>query len=163
MKYSAGAIVGWFVAKAFGCLVRMKSACYASVIKGKGYISGRCYIDYPENIYIGEGSYINGGMIMASPNAKIIIGKNCLISYDVHLRTDMHCYLRRNQFILKQGHMEKDIIIEDDVWIGYGAQIMSGVTVAKGSVIAAGAVVTHDTESYGVYGGIPARRMKYRI
>ena len=58
--------------------------------------------------------------------------------------------------------MEKSIIVEDDVWIGFGAQVMGGVTLKRGSVIGAGAVVTHDTEEYGVYAGVPARLIKYR-
>lgn len=39
---------------------------------------------------------------------------------------------------------------------------MAGVTLADGCVIGAGAVVTRDTEPYGVYGGVPARLIKYR-
>lgn len=91
-----------------------------------------------------------------------MIGYDCLISYRVHLRTDMHNYADPNTPIRLQGHTEKDIIIGNDVWIGYGVQIMAGVTIADGCVIAAGAVVTRDTEPYGVYGGVPARFIKPR-
>lgn len=73
-----------------------------------------------------------------------------------------HNYSRRDTLIREQGGYEKDIIIEDDVWIGYGAQIMPGVTVHRGAVVGAGAVVTHDVESYAVVGGVPARLIKYR-
>ena len=127
-----------------------------------GFVSGKCELGCPENIYLGENSYVNGGLLQASQNAKITIGKDCLISYNVHIRTDMHNYLNRGQLISKQGHSEHDIIIGNDVWIGYGAQIMAGVSIADGCVIAAGAVVTHDTEPYGVYAGVPARRIKDR-
>lgn len=125
-------------------------------------IGGECTLGYPENIYIGKNSYVNGGQLSASPHAKIIIGDDCLISYCVHLRTDMHNYSDPQELIRQQGHTEKDIVIGNDVWVGYGAQIMSGVTVADGCVIAAGAVVTHDKEPYGVYGGVPARLIKHR-
>lgn len=117
---------------------------------------------YPQNIKIGEHTYINGGELLASPNAKIVIGKNCLISYNVHLRTDMHNYMDRMQLINQQGHTEKSIEIQDDVWVGYGAQIMAGVKIATGCVIGAGAVVTKNTEPYGVYAGVPARKIKER-
>jgi len=119
-------------------------------------------VDFPHNVYLGDNSYINGGMIIAGEKSKIVIGANCLISYYVHLRTTMHNYMDKDELILKQGHSESDIIIEDDVWIGYGAQIMGGVTVHKGAVIAAGAVVTHDVEAYAVVGGVPAKVIKYR-
>ena len=59
----------------------------------------------------------------------------------------------KNELIRNQGEFEKDIIIEDDVWVGYGAQIMPGVTVHRGAVIGAGAVVTRDVLPYTVVGG----------
>lgn len=120
-------------------------------------ICGHCSLSYPQYIYIGANSYINGGQIIASPHAKIQIGANCLISYQVHIRTDMHNYKDPDQLIRLQGYTERDIIIGNDVWIGYGAQIMAGVTIADGCVIGAGAVLTHDTVAYGVYGGVPAK------
>lgn len=55
------------------------------------------------------------------------------------------------------------ITIGDDVWIGYGATILSGVTVGQGAVIAAKAVVTEDLVPYGIYGGVPAKLIKYRF
>ena len=130
--------------------------------KGDARICADCSLRYPENIYIGKGSFINGGRIYASPNAKIVIGENCMISYEVHMRTSDHNYLEKNTLIKNQGMYEKDIIIGDDVWIGYGAQIMAGVHIATGSVIGAGAVLTHNTEEYGVYVGVPAKLIKYR-
>lgn len=130
--------------------------------RGKGFISGSVIYKNPENICIGKNSYINGGQLIAE-GAKIKIGENCLLSYNVHLRTDVHNYIDKDQLINMQGNTSRDIIIEDDVWIGYGAQIMSGVRVAKGSVIGAGAIVTHDTEQYGVYVGVPAKLIKKRV
>ena len=136
---------------------------YKKLIKKSNYELGdKVEIVNPQNITIGVNSYINGGNLIASPNAHIIIGDNCLISYNVHIRTDMHNYSNKNELINKQGHREADIVIEDDVWIGYGAQIMAGVRVCKGSVIAAGAVLTHSTNEYEVWGGVPAKKIKDR-
>ena len=55
------------------------------------------------------------------------------------------------------------IIVDDDVWIGYGATIMSGVHIGQGAVVAAGAVVTKDVPPYAIVGGVPAKVIKYRI
>lgn len=55
------------------------------------------------------------------------------------------------------------IKVEDDVWIGYGVKILSGVTIGKGAIIAAGAVVIEDVEPYGIYGGVPAKFIRYRF
>lgn len=55
------------------------------------------------------------------------------------------------------------IIVDDDVWIGYGATIMSGVHIGQGAVVAAGAVVTKDVPPYAIVGGVPAKVIKYRF
>lgn len=85
-----------------------------------------------------------------------------MISYAVHMRTDMHLHDSTDIPMTSQGHIEKDIVIEDDVWIGYGAQIMSGITVGTGAIVAAGAVVTKDVPPYSVVAGVPARVIKSR-
>ncbi|MCI8995611.1 MAG: acyltransferase [Lachnospiraceae bacterium] len=120
---------------------------------GSGFVSGKVLLRYPGHITIGKNSYVNGGQLSASPNAYIKIGDNCLISYQVHLRTDMHIYKERDILIREQGHQEADIIIENDVWIGYGAQIFGGVTLGEGCVVGAGTIVTKDVMPYQVVVG----------
>ena len=56
-----------------------------------------------------------------------------------------------------------DIIIGNDVWIGYEAVIMSGVTIGDGAVIGTRAVVTKDVPSYTIVGGVPARTIRRRF
>lgn len=56
-----------------------------------------------------------------------------------------------------------DIVIGNDVWIGYEAVIMSGVHVGDGAVIASRAVVTKDVPPYTIVGGTPAREIRKRF
>jgi tetrahydrodipicolinate N-succinyltransferase len=56
-----------------------------------------------------------------------------------------------------------DIVVDDDVWIGYRAMILSGVHIGQGAVVAAGAVVTKDVPPYAIVGGVPAKVIKYRF
>lgn len=55
------------------------------------------------------------------------------------------------------------IVVESDVWLGYGVTILSGTHIGQGAVVAAGAVVATDVPPYAVVGGIPARVIKYRF
>lgn len=151
------------------CLRKKKNNCIEaymnSILRRNGSLGRVTYhveMRYPENIYIGKGSYINGGMISASEEAKIVIGRNCMISYAVHLRTDMHIHKQTNIPMIMQGSSHKDIMIGDDVWIGYGAQIMSGVTIGNGVIVGAGAIVTKDVPDYAVVVGVPAKTIKTR-
>ena len=56
-----------------------------------------------------------------------------------------------------------DIIIGNDVWIGYEALILSGVTIGDGAIIASRAVVTKDVPPYTIVGGIPAKIIRKRF
>lgn len=134
------------------------------------------------NINIGANSYIGHKVQLIPAGKGIIIGDNSTInSYTVvygqggvsignGVRIAAHCVIvpsnhvfnNPNEYIYKQGMSCKGIVIEDDVWIGAGVKILDGVTIAKGCVIGANAVVTHSTEPYGIYVGIPARKIKSR-
>lgn len=56
-----------------------------------------------------------------------------------------------------------DIVIGNDVWIGYGAVILSGVTIGDGAIIGTNALVTKDVAPYTIAGGIPAKPIRKRF
>lgn len=56
-----------------------------------------------------------------------------------------------------------DIIIGNDVWIGYEAVIMAGVTVGDGAIIGTRALVTKDVPPYTIVGGMPAKPIRKRF
>lgn len=149
-------IVNSVLDKFYGrCITAHEAALNGVLAKNgsDGRVTADVNLRFPENIFIGARSYVNGGMLAASEDAKIVIGEDCMLSYGVHLRTDMHRHGCVDVPMNQQGHDEADIVIGDDVWIGYGAQIMSGVTVGSHSIVGAGAVVTHDVPEFAVVGG----------
>ena len=56
-----------------------------------------------------------------------------------------------------------DIIIGNDVWIGYEAVILSGVTIGDGAIIGTRAIVTKDVPPYTIVGGVPAKTIRKRF
>ncbi|MDL2259078.1 CatB-related O-acetyltransferase [Eubacteriales bacterium OttesenSCG-928-K08] len=56
-----------------------------------------------------------------------------------------------------------DIVIGNDVWIGYEAVILSGVHIGDGAIIGARAVVTKDVPPYTIVGGVPAKEIRKRF
>lgn len=56
-----------------------------------------------------------------------------------------------------------DIVVGNDVWIGYEAVILAGVTIGDGAIIGARAVVTKDVPPYTIVGGVPARPIRKRF
>lgn len=49
------------------------------------------------------------------------------------------------------------VIVEDDVWIGYGATVLSSVRIGRGAIVAAGSLVKEDIEPYAIVAGVPAK------
>ena len=56
-----------------------------------------------------------------------------------------------------------DIVVGNDVWIGYEAVILAGVTIGDGAIVAARAVVTKDVPPYTIVGGVPAKPIRKRF
>ena len=56
-----------------------------------------------------------------------------------------------------------DIVIGNDVWIGYQAVILSGVTVGDGAIIGTRALVAKDVPPYTIVGGVPAKPIRKRF
>jgi len=56
-----------------------------------------------------------------------------------------------------------DIVVGNDVWIGYQSCILSGVTIGNGAIIGAKSVVTKDVPPYAIVAGNPAKFIRYRF
>ncbi|MCB0625276.1 MAG: CatB-related O-acetyltransferase [Saprospiraceae bacterium] len=63
----------------------------------------------------------------------------------------------------KQYPSKGNIVIGNDVWIGYKAVILAGVTIGDGAIVGSHAVVTKDVEPYSIVGGNPAREIRKRF
>jgi len=65
--------------------------------------------------------------------------------------------------VTKAWDNKGDIVIGNDVWIGYEAVILAGVTIGDGAIIGTRAVVTKDVLPYTIVGGVPAKPIKRRF
>lgn len=144
-----------------------------------------------EHVTLGERVHIGLGSILWAPASlhignDVYIGKNCTIEVDGTIgnfvlignmvgligRWD-HDY-RAIGYPMSQtpwiGDADyegagrgKKIIIEDDVWIGFGSILLSGIRVGRGAIVAAGSVVTKDVAPYEIVAGGPARPIGVRF
>lgn len=126
-----------------------------------------------DNVFVGNGTYGGLKVLDLAGERKLSVGNYCSIADEVcfilqddHLIDNLSTY----PFKVMCLHNEKneavskgDIILDDDVWIGYRAIILSGVHIGQGAIIAAGAVVTKDVPPYAIVAGVPARIVKYRF
>ena len=155
-----GFIINLFTKINNRCLSSYKT--YAAKKKNPNIYKIGSKVELRGNISIGDNTYINGGRFQALENSKIIIGKDCMISHDVIMRTDTHLHDNTTKPMIKRGHIYKNITIGDNVWIGEGAYIMPGIIVGDGAIIGAHAVVTKNVDSNTVVAGVPAKVIKKR-
>lgn len=111
---------------------------------------------------------------------KLIIGKFCSIACGAkflfnsanHTLSSLSTYpfpLFFEEWNLEKKDVTKswdnkgNIIIGNDVWIGYEAVILAGVTIGDGAIIGTRAVVTKDIPPYTIVGGVPAKPIKKRF
>jgi virginiamycin A acetyltransferase len=109
---------------------------------------------------------------------KLVIGKFCMIASDVkfimnganHLSESISSYPFaifgngwENAMAGKSYPNKGDLIVGNDVWIGYNATIMSGIVIGDGAIIATNATVTKDVAPYTIVGGNPAKEIRKRF
>ena len=128
---------------------------------------------YPmDKITIGRDTYGPIDALFSNHENRLVIGSYCSVAGGVKfLVSGDHALDRISTFPFQTrcltGEWEAlskgDIVIDDDVWIGYGTTILSGVHIGQGAVVAAGAVVSKDVPPYAVAAGVPAKVIKFRF
>lgn len=157
-------IFGWWPHYQLGLEWKVAKSCRGWVTKlyidscGKDVDVGRkvklsSKLNLGDRSSIGDYAYLQG---------EICIGKDVMMAPRCVLIADNHKFDDINKPMNRQGTEFGTIVIEDDVWIGYGVTILSGVRVETGAICAAGAVVTKDVPAYSIVGGNPAVVVKKR-
>ena len=113
-----------------------------------------------EEVMIGDKSGIGKNALIPH---NIIIGDYVMIAQDLFVVANNHHFERTDVPMLLQGSPNfKQVIIEDDVWIGARVIINPGVHIGRGSIIGAGSVVTKNVGINEIVGGVPAKLIRKR-
>lgn len=140
-----------------------------------GYISATAKlipplkIDCPQNVYMFDNTKVENSTISAVLS-KFVMKKGSAAAEGLSVHTGNHMqvvgkYYRSitNEDKLNSGKIfDKDIIVEEDVWIGCNVTLLSGAHLGRSAVIAAGAVVNSDIPPYCIAGGVPAKPIKFK-
>ena len=138
-----------------------------------------------EDVHIGIGSKLWAPQDLLVGN-RVYIGKFCTIECDGRIGNyvmiannvgligrydhDFRCIgkpIRNTSWIGEEAYQGRgkglQIIIKDDVWIGFGAIVLTGITIGRGAIVSAGSVVTKDVDPYTIVAGNPAQRIGMRF
>lgn len=136
-------------------------ACDSSVI-----LTPPIYVNRSKNVFFGQRMSIGPNAFISAYNAKFICKGNCAIAENLTVHTGNHArlvglFITDITELNKPKGFDKDVVVEEDVWIGCNVTLLSGVTIGRGATIAAGAVVSKSIPPYCVAGGVPAKFIKF--
>lgn len=125
----------------------------------------------PDSLTIGDFVYI-GKNVNIEANCRI--GDFCILANRVGIVGRMDHDFRAVGYPVRfapwigsikhpNTYAKEQVIIENDVWVGFGAVILTGVTIGRGAIIAAGSVVTSNVPPYAVAAGVPAKTIGKRF
>lgn len=110
--------------------------------------------------HFGDNVHSNG--LEVQGNGSVYIGNNFHCGEHCLIMTSNHNYDKGVALPYDNTYVSKDVIIEDQVWLGRGVTILSGVTISEGAIIQAGSVVVSNIPKCAIAGGHPAKVFKYR-
>lgn len=143
----------------------MRKSCFAQCAESV-IITPPLSVVNSKNIYLGENIGIGPRAYISALNAKFVCKGNCAIAEGLTVHTGNHARIV-GMFVTditeanKPKGYDKDVIVEEDVWIGCNVTLLSGVTIGRGTTVAAGAVVSKSMPPYCVCGGVPAKFIKF--
>lgn len=139
----------------------------------------KCTQLFPMNMFdssivkAGKHSYGELNVVSFGNEATLTIGNYVSIAENVYFLLDVEHYIdhistypfrvKLLQECKSESFAKGNIVVEDDVWIGFGAVIMSGVIIGKGAIVGAGALVTKNVPPYAIVVGTPAKVIRYRF
>lgn len=132
------------------------------------HIAERSNIKGINNLFIGNNVSIGPHALLWTIRAKICIKDKVIIGPNLSIITGDYKINYVGKYSADVSDEEKDItddqdvIIDNDVWIGANVTILKGVTVAEGCVLE-GTVLTKSTELYGIYVGVPGKKIGERF
>ena len=112
------------------------------------------------NTFLGDNVNFNGMTIRGGGIVKI--GNNFHSGSNCKILTSIHNYDFGDKIPYDESIIHRDVIIEDNVWIGIDVIVLPGSIIREGAIIQAGSVVCSEIPYCGIAGGHPAKVFKYR-
>ena len=139
--------------------VRMDTPPYRKFSLGTHSVveSYSCINNAVGDVVIGDHTRIGIHNTIIGP---VTIGSHVNLAQGITVTALNHNFENIKERIDSQGITTKQVVINDDVWIGANAVILPGVTIGRHAVVAAGAMVTTDVPENTVVGGVPAKIIK---
>ena len=152
---------------------KLKGLFHIDKRKEYGYMANDAYLApdvivfNKKNLFLYENTSVPEGGVILNPRSKFIMKRGSFSSYNLCVCPGNHLPVvgmwKHNvtdamKDILDREHkFDRDIIVEEDVWLGINVTLLSGAHIGRGSIVGAGCVVSGEWPPYAVIVGNPAR------
>ena len=123
-----------------------------------------------KNLYLYENTSIPDGAIILNPRSKFIMKRGSFSSYNLCVCPGNHMPVvgmwkhdvtdEIKDILDKEGKFDRDIIVEEDVWLGINVTLLNGAHIGRGCIVGAGCVISGEWPPYMVIAGNPAKIIK---
>lgn len=135
------------------------------------YLAPDTIIFSKKNLFMYENASIPGGAMILNPRSKFIMRKGSFSSYNLCVCPGNHMAVKGmwkhdvtdsvKDELDKDGRYDRDIIVEEDVWLGINVTLLNGTHIGRGCIVGAGCVVSGEWPPYSVIVGNPAKIIKF--
>lgn len=146
---------------------KLRGRYYSHIKSHLGYCGKNVFIGFPaaclkpEHIYMYDNTNIYEYFTFISHTGKLIMKENSGAAQGLTVITGNHHRTigktLKESITVRQGDKEKDIIIEEDVWIGANVTLLDGCHIGRGAILGAGSVVRSYVPPYAIVAGNPAK------
>lgn len=152
-------------------LLRVDRRGEYGLMAASAYLSPDTVLFSKKNLYMEENTSIPGGCMILNPRSKFIMKKGSFSSYNLCVCPGNHAAVKgvwkhdvtdaMKDEMFPDHRFDKDIIVEEDVWLGINVTLLNGAHVGRGCVVGAGCVLSGSIPPYSVIVGNPWRIAKF--
>ena len=159
------------IARVISLSSRLSNRLYGSILKSAlGYCGKNVILHKPSvcsnpgNLYLYNNTSIMKNWTFLSDTGKFIMKDHSIASTNLVIITGNHNrvleHTLQESIANRLADKEKDIVLEEEVWLGTNVTLLPGITIGRGATVAAGSVVNRDLPPYTLCAGIPAKVKK---
>lgn len=135
------------------------------------YLAPDSIVFCKKNLFMEENTSIPGGAMILNPRSKFVMKRGAFSSYNLCVCPGNHMPVKgmwkhdvtdgMKDELDKEGRYDRDIVVEEDVWMGINVTLLNGAHIGRGAIIGAGCVVTGEIPPYAIAVGNPCQVKRF--
>lgn len=130
------------------------------------YLASDVVVFSKKNLFLYENTSLPSGSLILNPRSKFIMKRGSFSSYNLCVCPGNHMPVvgmwkrdvtdAMKDKLDKEHKYDRDIIVEEDVWMGINVTLLNGAHLGRGCIVGAGCVISGEWPPYAIIVGNPA-------